>query len=169
MRRILVVFLAVAVLWTLVSQLNHAMSAWHVYIFVAGVFVTFSSLVLPLRDGLIATVLAGCLLDATSPVGMGTNVLLLATAHVVIFNLRNRIPRADTIARVVVALLTNLGIFLVFSFIQIARSPSPAAAWPRLIVDLLASQVFIVAVAPWFFALQNEGLLLVRVPRERLS
>ena len=68
-----------------------------------------------------------------------------------------------------VALLTNLGIFLVFSFFQIAHAPSPAAVWPRLIVDLLVSQIFIVLVAPWFFALQGEGLLLARVERERLS
>lgn len=149
--------------------MNHALSAWHVYLSVAGLFVTFGALVLPLRDGLVATVLAGLLLDATTPADPGTHLLLLAAAHVVIFHLRSRIPRADTIARVVVALLANLALFLGFSFLQITRSPAPAAAWPRLIADLLASQVFLILVAPWFFALQAEGLLLARVERERLS
>ena len=45
-------------------------------------------------------------------------------------------------------------------------TPAPAAIWPRLIVDLLCSQVFLVLIAPWFFALQTRALTLARVPRE---
>ena len=96
----------------------------------------------------------------------GTHTLLFAATHAVIFHLRDRLPRDDTIARLLVALLTNLALFLVFSFIQIARSPAPAAAWPRLIADLVCSQVFLSLIAPWFFALQHRALVLTGTTRE---
>ena len=70
------------------------------------------------------------------------------------------------VERLLVALLTNLALFLVFSFIQIARSPAPAAAWPRLIADLVCSQVFLALIAPWFFALQHRALALTGTTRE---
>ena len=61
-----------------------------------------------------------------------------------------------------VALLANLALFLVLSFFLVARLPVPAAAWPRLIVDLLCSQVLIAAIGPWFFALQTGALEISR-------
>ncbi len=41
---------------------------------------------------------------------------------------------------------------------NLGGSPSPAAAWPRLIADLVCSQVFLALIAPWFFALQHRAL-----------
>lgn len=157
-RRWLVIFATLLLLWIIVAQLNHYLAGWHVYLFVGGLFVAFSALQLPLRDGMIATVLAGLLCDANSAAIPGIHLVLLAAAHAVIFNVRDRIPRDQTITRVIVALLANLALFLVFSFLQIGASPVPAAMWPRLIVDLLCSQVFIGFAAPWFFALQNRSL-----------
>ena len=64
---------------------------------------------------------------------------------------------------VVVALLANLGIFLALSLLLLGRHPAPAAAWTRLLADLIFSQIFLALLAPWFFALQREALLLARV------
>lgn len=157
-RRWLVTFATLLLLWVLVAQANHYLAIWHVYLFVGGLFVAFSALRLPLRDGLIATALAGLLCDANSAALPGIHLLLFCAAHAVVFNVRDRIPGDQTIIQVIVALLANLAIFLVFSFLQVGASPSPATMWPRLIVDLLCSQVFIGLVAPWFFALQNRSL-----------
>ena len=162
MRRALVIFLTLLLLWTLVAELNHALTGLRVYLFVGGQFVTYAALMLPLQTGLSASLLGGLLFDATTPVWFGTHFLLFAAAHVVVFHLRTRLPREDTVARVVAALLANLGIFLVFSFTQIGASPSPASAWLRLFADLVASQVFLALVAPWFFALQARALVLAR-------
>ncbi len=169
MRRILIVFSTLALLWVIIAQVNHSLSSAHVYLFVGGLYITYGALVLPFRAGLAASILAGLLCDATTPVKFGTHMLLWATAHAIIYNLRDRIPREDTTSRVIVALLANLGLFLVFSFIQISRSPAPASAWPRLIADLFASQIFLILIAPWFFALQSKALLLARVERDFLS
>jgi len=158
--------LTLLLLWTLVSQVNHALTGLRVYLFVGSLFVTFAALKLPLRSGLGASLFGGLLCDANCPVPFGTHLLIFAAAHAVIFHLRDRIPRDDTVARLIVVLLTNLAIYLLFSFIQISRSPAPAAAWPRLIADLVCSQVFLAVIAPWFFALQLRALQLARADRE---
>jgi rod shape-determining protein MreD len=169
MPRSLVAFLSLALLWALVAQVNHELAGLHVYLFTGGLAIAYAALVLPQRDGLVAVLLAGLLADANSPVAFGTHTLLFAAAHTVVFNARDRVPRDDTAARVIVALLANLALFLVFSFTQIGRLPSPAAAWPRLIFDLVCSQVFLTVVAPWFFALQARALSFAGSRRDSLA
>jgi cell shape-determining protein MreD len=168
MRRTFVTFLTLFLLWVVVGQVNHALSGLHVYVFVGGLFVTYAALQLPLRDGLAAVLLAGLLADAHAPVRFGLHSLLFAVAFVIIFNIRDHLPRDETVARVFVALLANLGIFLVLSFALIGRNPAPGAVWPRLIFDLICSQVFLALIAPWFFALQARALVLAHVERDSL-
>ena len=168
MRRTLAMFLTLLVLWVIVAQVNHVLAGEHVYLFVGGLFVTYAALQLPRRDGLAAVLLAGLLCDSNVPVPFGLHTLLFAAAYAVIANLRDHVPREETIARVIVALLANLGLFLVFSFALIGRGPAPAAVWPRLIFDLVCSQVFLALVAPWFFALQARTLVLARAERDPL-
>jgi len=165
MLRAFVHFLTQLLLWTLVAQANHALGGWHVYLFVGGLFVTHAALTFSLRDGLVAAALGGFLFDATTPVPFGLHALLFAAAVTLIVHLRDRLPHDETAARVVIALLANLAIFLVFSFTQISRLPAPAAAWPRLIWDLVCSQIFLALVAPWFLALQGRALVLARTAR----
>ena len=158
MRRALVTFLTLVLLWAVVAEINHALAPQHLYLWTAGLFVTYAALLLPLGGGLTATMMAGMLYDASSPVAFGTHALLFAAAHVILFNVRDRVPRDETAGRVIIALLTNLTLFLVFSFLQIGHLPSPATAWPRIICDLICSQIFLALVAPWFFALQTRAL-----------
>lgn len=169
MRHTLATFLTLLLLWVLMAQVNHALSGLRVYLFVGGLFVTYAALMLPPRAGLAVALLGGLLCDANAPVAFGTHLVLFTAAFAIVAHLRDRIPREDTIARVLVALFANLAIFLIFSFTQIGRSPSPAVAWPRLIVDLVSSQVALALIAPWFFALQHRVLLLARAEREVLE
>jgi hypothetical protein len=176
MRRVLVAFFTLFLLWVLVTQLNHELSGLHLYLFIGGLFVTYAALVLRLREGLIVAVLAGLLCDASMPIAVGTSrlgfafahthTILFAIAHTIIVHLRDRIPRDETTARVLVALFTNLAIYLLVSFTQIGHSPSPNTAWPRIVADLFFSQIFLVLIAPWFFALQAHAFALVRADRE---
>ncbi len=166
MRRTLVIFATLVALWAIVAELNHALSGIRVYVFAGALFILFAALTQPRRSGLAASLLAGLLCDANPPVVFGTHVLLFAAAHLTVFHVRDRVPRDDNIAAVFVVLLTNLALFLVFSFGQIHDSPAPAAVWPRLIADLVCSQVFLALVTPWFFALQARSLALARVSRD---
>lgn len=169
MRRTLVTFVTLLLLWVIVAQVNHLLAPAHVYLFAGGLFVAYAALQLPLRDGLAAVLLAGLLCDAGTPVRFGTHLLLFAAAHAILFNIRDRLPRDETVARVIVALLLNLALFLALSFALVGRIPAPGAVWPRLILDLVCSQVFIALVAPWFFALQARLLVLAHVERDILA
>ncbi|HVU23564.1 MAG TPA: hypothetical protein VHE13_05510 [Opitutus sp.] len=163
MRQALVTFLTLVLLWLAVAHCNHALAPLHVYLSVGGLFVTYAALALPLRTGLAAVFLGGLVCDAAIPVPFGLHALLFAAAHYALFRVRDRVPRDDTVARVVIALLTNLALFLVFAFLEASRLPDPAAVWPRVGCDLICSQVFLTLIAPWFFALQERALELARV------
>lgn len=166
LRRALILFLTLLVLWFVVSEVNHALTGWRVYVFLGGLFVAFSALTQPLRAGLAASLLAGLVCDANAPLEiMGAHTLLFAAAHLTVFKVRDRIPRNDTMSQVITALLINLALFLAFSVTQIERS----VAWPRLLADLLFSQVLLLLLAPWFFAFQSRALVLGRVDRDSLA
>ena len=166
MRRTLVLFASLLLLWAMVAVLNDALSEHRMYVFAGGLFVVYAALYQPRRAGLTAVMLAGLVCDAHAPIIFGTHLLLFAAGHLTLFHLRERIPRGDNVAAIVVVLFTNLTLFLVFSFTQIHASPAPAAIWPRLLADLVWSQVFLTLVTPWFIALQAAGMALARVPRE---
>lgn len=165
MRRTFVLFTTLVILWAGVTQMNHALTGVRVYLFTGALFVAFASLTQPRRSGLAAALLGGFICDANTPVTFGTHTLLFAAAHLTLFHIRERVPRNDNVSAIIVVLLTNLALFLVFSFSQIHDSPAPAAVWPRLIADLVCSQVFLGVITPWFFALQARSLVLARVPR----
>jgi hypothetical protein len=165
MRRTLVHLGSLILLWGLAVELNHALTELRIYLFVGALFVLHAALLQPRGAGLAAVLLGGFVCDATTPVLFGTHALLFAAGHGIIFNLRDRVPRDDAISQIIVALLLNLGLFLAFSFTQIHRSPAPAAVWPRLLVDLVCSQVLLGIVTPWILALQSRALVLARVDR----
>lgn len=163
MRRSITLFVCQLILWTLVSQLNHTISGLHVHLFIGALFVTYAALTQPLGSGLAATLLTGLVFDANTPVGFGTHMVLFAFTHVSIFGLRDRVPRNETLSRVVVAVLANLALFLVFAMTQMVNLPSTAPVWPRLLIELVCSQVLVALIAPWFFALQTRALVIARV------
>lgn len=168
MRRFLVILPTLLLLWALVSQLNHVLSPFHVYVFAGGLFVTYTALNFPLRAGMAASFVAGLVADANAPVPFGTHAVLFAAAGALLHDLRDRLPRDDTMGRVVIALMANFGLFLAMTFIEGAASPAPAGLWPRLLADLVCSQAALALAAPWFFALQGRALVLAGAEPEPL-
>ena len=75
MRAGLAVFLTLYLLLALVAQADSAISGLHVWLYAGGLYVVYPALLLPLRQGLAATILAGLLCDATSPLAFGTHAL----------------------------------------------------------------------------------------------
>ncbi len=169
MLRLVLIFLSTLLLWAVTAQLNHALAPWRLYVFVGALAVTLPALTFSLRGGLLASFLGGLLFDAVAPVTFGTHAILFGLTHAVVFNFRDRVPRDDTVSRVVIALFANLGLFLMFSFSQVARSPAPASMWPRLFADLACSQVCLALIAPWFFAIQSRALALADHERRRFA
>lgn len=169
MLRLALILLSTLLLWAVTAQLNHALAPWRLYVFVGALAVTLPALTFSLRAGLFASFLGGLLFDSVAPVAFGTHAILFALTHAVVFNFRDRIPRDDTLSRVLIALFANLGLFLVFSFTQVTRSPAPASLWPRLFADLACSQVCLALIAPWFFAVQARALALVDNEHNRFA
>ncbi|MEX2044420.1 MAG: hypothetical protein WD941_03640 [Opitutus sp.] len=165
-RRVLVLFGTLLLLWAIVAQLNHSLTALRVHLFAGALYVVSHALLHPVRTGLPVSLLGGLLCDATAPVMFGTHAILFIVAHAVVHHLRDRMPRDATAGRIVMVLFVNLGLFLALSFTQIHRSPAPAAVWPRLLADLVWSQIFLSLITPWFFALQQRALVLAGARRE---
>ena len=157
-RRVLILTAASLLLTVIVGQLNHHLAVWQIHVWCGGLFVTFAALRLGYRTGAIATFIAGLLLDAGQPVSFGTHGFLFLAAHAVIFTIRARAPRDATIIGVMIALIANLGLFLVLSFLRIDPSIKTEQTWLRAFADLLVSQIVIALIAPWFFAVQTRLL-----------
>lgn len=174
MNRIQYLALAAAalLLWFIVSQVNHYIAGFHLYVFAGGLFVTYAGLTFSRLGGAGLAVTAGLLHDAASPVPFGTHAFLFVAAQQLIVNIRTRIPKGETTFEVVVALVANLAVFTAFSLWQIDHAPNAAATWLRLFADLLASQVFVLLVSPWFLAIQDHLLRIaspgLRAPRGRV-
>ena len=164
--RWLIVFLANLLLWWLAGLANHFLATGAVHLYVGGLFVVYAALRLDRKHGLIAIVLTGLLVDAAEPVPFGTSLVLLGLVHATLLYGRQRFPREGPIFGIVVALLANLFLFLVLSFLLVGDNPRPAEAWLRLFVDLLASQLALGLITPWFLALQDSAMELVQIHPE---
>src|ERR1017187_7655408 len=112
MRGALALFLTLYLLHALTAEANNALSGAHVWLFAGGLYVAYSALMLPFRQGLAATILGGLLRHSLAPVAFGTHAALFATAHLVVYSVRERLQRDETAVRVAVALLVNLAFYL---------------------------------------------------------
>lgn len=168
-RRVLTLTVAALLMCWLLGQLNHYLAVWQIQAWCGGLLVAFSGLRMGYRTGAASAFVAGLLMDAGAPVPFGTQALLLLAGHAVVFTVRNRAPREETIVGVVVALVANLGLFMALCFLRLDTSVAPAESWMRAFADLLVSQLAIAVVAPWFFALQSRLLAVSGLETRELS
>ncbi len=157
-RLVLVSFGCGALLWTIFGQLNHYLTGFHVSLFVGGLLITFPALRLSYREGWKIAVLLGLWCDALCPVRFGLHAVLFLAALTCIHHVRDRFPRDELSFGIVVALAANAVLFLALTAGLIVRHPQPLSALPAILTDLLLSELALVAVAPWFFALQERAL-----------
>ncbi|MDI1249845.1 MAG: hypothetical protein PSV13_13350 [Lacunisphaera sp.] len=164
--RWLLVFAANLLLWWLVGLANDYLSRYSLHLYVGGLFVVYSSLQLDRKHGLIAVALTGLLFDAAEPVPFGTSLFLFGLIHATLLYGRRQFPREGSVFGIVIAQLANLFLFIALSFLLVGANPNPAGAWLRLFVDLLASQLVILLIAPWFLTLQARLMDLARIHPE---
>ncbi|MFO1449952.1 MAG: hypothetical protein U1F61_17470 [Opitutaceae bacterium] len=167
MRRSLLLFLSLALLWVLVSQVNHELGPLRISLFFGGLFVVFAALRMERTEGMAAVFAAGLLHDVGTPLDFGVHAVLFTAAHAFVYHIRHRVHREEVLVGVLAALLSNLGIFLGLSFYVGRTLPHGVDPWPRLFADLLASQLAMAAVTPWFLSLQARMLGWAGQPRFR--
>ena len=172
--RWLIVLLANLLLWWLAGLANNYLYRFSflwldyvsVHLYVGGLFVVYSALRLDRKHALVAVVLTGVMIDAVEPVPFGTSVVLLGLILATLFYGRQRFPREGSVFGIVVALFSNLFLVIALSFLLVGANPRPAEAWLRIFVDLLASQLVLVLITPWFLALQDRAMELVQIHPE---
>ena len=166
-----IVCLANLVLWWLVSTANHFLSHFSflwidpvsIHLYVGGLFVVYSALRLDSRQGWIVIVITGLMIDSVEPVPFGTHLVLLGLVHATLLYGRRRFPREGAIFGIVVALLANLFLVIALSFLMVGSNPRPGEAWLRIFGDLLFSQFVLLLITPWFQALQERSMEMVRI------
>lgn len=164
--RWIIVLLTNLILILLVAELNHGLAIWSLHVYLGGLFLTFSSLHLSLKQGLLATGATGLMLDSTNPLPFGSTFILFLICHVVVFSLRGNFARSNLRTEVVLALSLNLVLMLSYGLLAAGGTPYPSIYWTRIAWDLLFSLVGVALLAPWFFALQRTALGFVGVDLE---
>ncbi len=164
--RWLIVLLANLLLFWLVGLVNDGLATSSVHLYLGGLFVVYAALRLDGKHGLIATVLTGLMVDSMQPVPFGTSVVLFGLVHATLLYGRQRFPRDSTVFGVVVALLSNLFLVIAMSFLLVGTNPRPGEAWLRIFVDLVASQLAIGLITPWFLALQAQAMAWAQIHPE---
>jgi cell shape-determining protein MreD len=159
--RWLIVFAANLLLCWLVGLLNDLLAPGAVHVYIGGLFVVYSALRLDRKHGLIAVVLTGLLVDATAPVPYGTSMLLFGLVHATLLYGRQRFPREGAVFGI-----ANLFLVIALSFLLVGANPRPGAAWLRIFADLIASQLALLVITPWFLALQDRAMELASIHPE---
>jgi len=168
--RWLIVLLANLLLWWLAGTANHYLSHFSflwidycsIHLYVSGLFVVYPALRLGRKHGWIVIILTGLMTDALEPVPFGTGMILLGAVYATLLYGRRRFPREGPVFGVIVALFANLFLVIALSFLLVGANPRPGEAWFRIFTDLLASQLVIFLITPWFLALQEAALRLAR-------
>ena len=157
--RWVVIVLANAFLLFVEGQLNHYLAHLPVSIFLGGLALPVAGLRLRQRPGLIAMFLSGLLIDAGRPVPFGASALLLATFFTAWHSVRSRLPRDGAVPPIAGALVANLILFLAQPLL-LGHDLAAGATLGRVLVDLALSELAVVLLGTWFFALQEQALLL---------
>ncbi len=164
--RWLIVFLANLLLWWLTGMANDYLATFSVHLYLGGLLVAYASLQVDRQQGFVALMLTGLMVDSVEPVPFGTSMLLFGVVHATLVYGRQRLPRDGAIFGTIAALFSNLFLFIALSFLLVGANPRPGEAWLRLFVDLLASQVVIIVITPWFLALQSRAMEFAQIHPE---
>tara|TARA_B110000483_G_scaffold104527_1_gene127553 strand:- start:4177 stop:4716 length:540 start_codon:yes stop_codon:yes gene_type:complete len=164
-RRLIVMVVTGWILITLMRQTNHLLAPTGLSIWLGGLLIAFAALHLNPKTGFTACLIIGMMLDAWAPLGFGTHAVLFGAAQIIVVRIRRRFAASELTIGIIVALIINLILFVMITFIVIGRSHGGPISGVRLLTDLVVSQVVLALIAPWYFALQHRALSLVLNPR----
>jgi len=147
-------------LLVIAGEVNHYISVWGFSLLLAGLALPVAGLRLSLRPGLLAMALTGLAMDALGPTAFGSSAALLTAGLLFLHAVRHRLARDSMSVHIIVALSTNVVIFVTQPMFVGALVAYATPTSLRVIVDLLFSQLILAALAWWFFALQERALVL---------
>ncbi|WP_404421919.1 hypothetical protein [Nibricoccus sp. IMCC34717] len=157
-RAILTVIVCALVLSVITRELNHAFSWTALAVFTAGLPVAFAGLRLDFSAGWKTAVLLGLLADALAPVHFGVHAIAFLITFLLIFRMRQRVPRDETLVGTVFAIASNGLLYTALSLVFVWRNPAPDRMVGRLFSEAGLSTLLVLLLAPWFFALCTHAL-----------
>lgn len=158
--RWIIPFAANLLLIVLNRELNHYLATLGLSLTLAGLALPLTALRLSTLPGLLAVVLTGLAIDSLNDTAFGSTAVLFATCHLVLRAIRHRLARDSVPTHLAIALLANLALFFAQPLFSGSDLPHASPTVLRVVVDLLFSQVVLIALAWWFFALQERALVL---------
>ncbi len=153
------------ILLTIMRQMNHVLSPLNISLWLGGLLVAYPALKLNPRTAFTSCFIIGLMMDTWSPMKFGTHALLFGAAQIIIGRIRLRLATHEPTIELIVALIANLFMFIAMTFIAMGKSGGGSFSGLRLLTDLLISQVILVMILPWYFALQSRGGNLLLNPR----
>lgn len=155
---LLIALIANNILWLILTELNHYLSIWSLYIMTPALFVLYPALNLSYRKGLLISLLTGLLQDSALPLSSnGFFTLALPTLHLITFRLRDKLHREGGLDTVLLLQVINLITLLVLT---VLLSPSQlgglSAHFLALLLQVLISQLFILVTGNYFLGLQRR-------------
>lgn len=161
MRRHGTLLLCNLLLWILLGALNHALACWQLQILAPGLFSIFPASRLGRTEGLLSVLVAGLIIDASTPVPFGQTSLLLGLLHLGLLRLRLQVPMRERGMQSAVAALATVVILLIQTLLLLHTAPDWAALLPRLGLELFLSAFLAWLIAPWFCAFHEACLALL--------
>src|ERR1035437_6421856 len=90
-----------------------------VSLYLGGLLVSYAALRLDSRHGWVSTILTGLATDSLTALPFGTSLVLFCLVYAFLLQGRQRFPREEPVFAIVVALLTNLFLFIAISFMLV--------------------------------------------------
>ena len=150
--RISILFLLNGVLYLLLGQLNTVISGFSLYLHADALYIIFFGLFLNRFSGLFYSALLGLLVDAMNPAPNGSFALAYIGLWLFFVWCQRRIRRQNPLHIRTVAILGQFFLLSAVTLIMIGKSGAHAVYWPRLLIDMAFSLVFVFLTAsPWCF------------------
>jgi hypothetical protein len=160
--RWLFVFAGNAIFHLIFVQVNHystnlpfGESGTQLFFFVLGLPIAFAALRLNLQQALGAIIPTALLAESSYPVAPGTLLIPSVACVCLIISLRGNFNRFEYLSAVITAVVVNLVLAVVLTTTVI---PGGAISGSRVVADIIASQLAVIALTSWFFAAQGAWL-----------
>lgn len=154
-----------------VGLLNHYISPSGIQIYILGMLISFSSMELNYRQGLLSIAPIGLLIDSKSPLPFGYAFFTCLVLFTVAQALRSRIRREITAYSLATSIILNLVAYFVFTFGALRTFSAEAVHFLPILLNLFANTIVVLLLNRIFFetqigVLETFGINLAEEQRE---
>lgn len=146
-----------------VMELNNSLTTLSITLFLPGLFIAFPSLNLQLYPAILCNTITGILIDATTPIPMGTSAFVFLIVQLVVFQFRSVIKKNNLYHGWVIAQITN---FVIFSFVTLyfnGKYLFEDGIFIRTLLDFIFSQSALAIIAPVYFTIIKKTIVVLRM------